>query len=237
MPDSVSSPEPGEPLVELAEPVGLIGGTGPEGMGLAVRIALAGRSVIIGSRDPGRAAAVAVDISALIATRGCKSAVSGAGNLEAADHSGAVVLSIPFAAQAATIQELAPALEHKIVISVIAPLKFSRGRASAAPPPEGSAAEAARAQLPSARWVSGFHTFAASELADPDVELGADILIASDDNDAKLAVMNIANRFLGARAVDAGALESARQLEGAVAMLININKIYGAHGALRIVGI
>jgi hypothetical protein len=206
-------------------------------MGLAVRIALAGLPVVIGSRDPGRASAAADDVNALIGTRGCDSTVSGAGNLEAADRSGSVVLSIPFAAQAATIEELAPALENKIVISVIAPLKFSKGRASAAPPPEGSAAEAALAQLPSARWVAGFHTFAADELVDPDLKLDADILIASDDNDAKLAVMNVANRFRGARAVDAGALESARQLEGAVAMLININKIYRAHGALKIVGI
>ncbi len=217
--------------------IGLIGGTGPEGKGLAVRFALAGHDIIIGSRDSGRASSAAAAIESIIDGRTGAGAVTGGLNSAAAHAAETIVLAVPYAGQAATLEELGPEIDGKIVVNVISPLKFEHGRATAAPPPAGSAAEEAAALAPAARWVAGFHTLPAGKLADPESEMNTDVLICGDDEDAKRAVMELAGGIPGARPVDAGGLESARYLEGATALLININKIYRAHGSLKIVGI
>ncbi|MCH8101546.1 MAG: NADPH-dependent F420 reductase [Chloroflexi bacterium] len=225
--------------------IGLIGGTGPEGKGLAVRFALAGHDIVIGSRDAGRASSAATAIGSIIdGRRGAgldtsptTGKVTGDMNKAAARAGDIVILAVPYAGQAATVEELRPKLDGKIVINVISPLKFAHGRATAAPPPAGSAAEEAAALAPTARWVAGFHTLPAGELADPESDMNTDVLICSDDEDAKKTVMEMVGGIAGARPVDAGGLESARYLEAATALLITINKIYRAHGSLKIVGI
>ena len=219
------------------EKLGLIGGTGPEGKGLAVRFALAGHDIVIGSRDAGKAATAADTILSIIDGRPNAGTVSGTLNSAAAGLSDILILAVPYAGQEATLLELLPEIQGKIVINVISPLKFDHGRATATPPPAGSAAEEAAALAPAARWVAGFHTLPAGELADPESSMNTDVLICGDDADAKRAVMELADEIVGARAVDAGELESARYLEAATALLININKIYRAHGSLKIVGI
>lgn len=217
--------------------VGLIGGTGPEGRGLAVRFAAAGHDIVIGSRDAARAASAAAAIESILDGRSGAGAVTGEVNRVAAQAGDIVILAVPYAGQAATLEELAPELAGKIVVNVISPLTFASGRATAAPPPAGSAAEEAAALVPAASWVAGFHTLPAGELADPDSEMNTDVLICGDDAEAKKTVMELAEQIAGARSVDAGALESARYLEAATALLININRIYRAHGSLKIVGI
>ena len=217
--------------------IGLIGGTGPEGKGLAVRFALAGHDIVIGSRDAERAAFAATAIESIIDGRTGAGAITGRANSAAARAADTIVLAVPYAGQAATLEELGTEIDGKIVVNVISPLKFEHGRATATPPPAGSAAEEAAALAPAARWVAGFHTLPAGELADPESDMNTDVLVCSDDADAKKTVMELASGIAGARPVDAGGLESARYLEAATALLININKIYGAHGSLKIVGI
>ncbi len=228
-------------MTSSKQTIGLIGGTGPEGKGLAVRFALAGHDIVIGSRDAGRASSAAASIESIIDGRDGVSLatgkVTGEVNRAAARVGDIVFLAVPYTGQAATLEELGPELDGKIAINVISPLKFAHGRAAAAPPPAGSAAEEAAGLVPTARWVAGFHTLPAGKLADPGSEMNTDVLICSDDENAKQSVMKLAGGIAGVRPVDAGGLESARFLEAATALLININKIYRAHGSLKIVGI
>ena len=217
--------------------IGLIGGTGPEGKGLAVRFALAGHDIVIGSRDAARATSAAAAIESIIDGRTGAGAITGRVNSAAACAADTIVLAVPYHGQAATLEELGSEIDGKIAINVISPLKFEHGRATAAPPPAGSAAEEAAALAPAARWVAGFHTLPAGELANPQSDMSTDIFVCSNDADAKKAVMELAGGIAGARPVDAGDLESARYLEAATALLISINRIYKAHGSLKVVGI
>ncbi|MBM3958614.1 MAG: NADPH-dependent F420 reductase [SAR202 cluster bacterium] len=211
--------------------IGIIGGTGPEGRGLAVRWAAAGHHVVLGSRDAARASDAASRLG------GAEGSVKGATNLEAARISDVVVLSVPFGAQTAVLTELSPQISGKIALSVVAPLAFVAGRARFAPPPTGSAAEDARLQVPAARWAAGFHTLPAGDLLRAGDPVDADVLLCGDDADAKRAAMTLAGDIRGVRAIDAGSLESARYLEAATALLININRIYKSHASFRITGL
>ena len=157
--------------------IGLIGGTGPEGKGLAVRFALAGYDIVIGSRDAGRASYAAAAIGSIIDGSNGIGVVTGDVNRAAAQAADTLILAVPYAGQAATLEELGTELDGKIVINVISPLKFENGRATAAPPPTGSAAEEAAVLAPAARWVAGFHTLPAGELADPESKMNTDVLI------------------------------------------------------------
>lgn len=209
--------------------IGIIGGTGPEGRGLAARWAAAGHQVILGSRDAGRAR----DAASLLGA----GTIEGATNLEAVERSNVIVLSIPFSAQAAVLSEVSEPIAGKIALSVVAPLAFTSGRARFAPPTAGSAAEEARSQAPLAHWVAGFHTLPAGDLMRADRRVDADVLLCGDDPDAKRAATTLAEDIEGVRAIDAGSLESARYLEAATALLININRIYKAHTSIRITGL
>jgi 8-hydroxy-5-deazaflavin:NADPH oxidoreductase len=216
--------------------IGIVGGTGPEGRGLAARFAAAGEHVVIGSRDADRGREAAAKVVAVVGGDGA-SRIEGATNAEAAGRGGLVVLAVPYEGQTAMLGELAPSLAGKIVVNVIAPLAFVDGRARPAPPSAGSAAEEAAALVPSARWVSGFHTLPARDLLRVGEPMATDALICGDDEDARNTVMELAAKIPGLRPVNAGRLESARCLEAATALLININRIYRAHGSIRIAGI
>lgn len=219
----------------LTGAVGVVGGTGPEGRGLALRLALAGCDVMIGSRDRSRAdAAVAGLVEKAPATA---SSLSGRTNAEAADEAEIVILSVPYEGQAAVLDEIGPLLSGKIALSVVAPIEVRDGVALAAAPPEGSAAEAARDKAPAARWAAGLHTLPARDLLRADAPVETDALICGDDGGAKGEVMRLAGLIDGVRAVDAGPLVCARYLEAATALLININRIYRAHASLKIAGL
>lgn len=224
-------------MSDADQTIGFIGGTGPAGRGLAVRFALAGRRVVLGSRESARAEASAASLQEMLNRRSGAGSISGNTNAATAREADIVFLTVPFAAQASLLAEIGDSLDGKIAVTVIAPIKFANGRARSLPPSSGSAAEEARKQVPAARWVAGFHTLPARDLLDPKRPLDSDALICSDDADAKREVLRLAELIDGIRAVDAGALESARYLEGAVALLININRIYRTRGSIKIVGI
>ena len=213
--------------------VSFIGGTGPEGKGLAYRFALAGHELVIGSRSRERGEASAREI----AERVPNATVRGADNADAAREGTVVVLTVPFVAQADTLPALREALDGKIVVSTAVPLSFEGGKPAMLPVAEGSAAEQAQALLPGARVVSAFQNLGAAKLWAGDEPLEHDVIVCADDADAKREISSLAEQIRGVRAVDAGPLASSRYVEGITALLVNINRRYKTLAGVRIVGV
>ena len=213
--------------------IGFIGGTGPEGRGLALRFAMAGESVMIGSRDAGRAADAAASVTAI--RPGLP--VTGGLNEQVASESDIVFVAVPYSGHRPTLESLRDALDGKLIVDVVAPLAFRRGVASAITPEAGSAAEEAQQILANCPVVGAFHNLSAEELLEPDVTIDADVVVCADDAAAKSRVMELAELIAGVRAVDGGALANSRYVENLTALLININRIYKAHSTIKIAGI
>lgn len=213
--------------------LGFLGGTGPEGRGLALRFAMAGEHVLIGSRDPERAKAAADSV--LQAAPG--GTVRGLANADVAREADIVFVVVPYAAQRDTLEALKGLLAGKTIVDAVVPLVFNKGRAAAVPVAEGSAAQQAQAVLPNSTVVAAFHTVSAQELLDPRATMDTDVIVCASDATAKATVMKLAEKIQGVRAVDGGALENARYVEEFTALLLNINRIYKAHASIKIVGI
>ncbi|MSQ11161.1 MAG: NADPH-dependent F420 reductase [Dehalococcoidia bacterium] len=210
-----------------------VGGTGPHGRGLALRLAMAGEHVLVGSRDVARAKAAADELNTRLRTP----AARGLLNAEAVAQAEVVFLCVPYQSHHATLAELAPHLEGKVLVDVVAPLAFSRGRVRAIQVEEGSAAEQAHALAPGARVVGAFHNLSAEDLLLPDRSMDCDVVVCSDDQEAKRRVMALAEKIKGIRGVDGGPLEYSRYVEQFTALLITINRTYKSHTSIRIVGI
>lgn len=215
--------------------LGFIGGTGPEGKGLAYRFALAGHEVIIGSRSRERGEQAAREVSERPDSVGA--AVRGAENVDAARQADLIVITLPFEGQAQTLPALREAVEGKVVVSAAVPLSFQNGAAVMPPVPEGSAAEQAQALLPGARVVGAFQNLGAAKLWKSGASLDQDVIVCADDARAKREVMTLAEQIRGVRAVDGGPLASSRFVEGITALLINVNRRYKATTGVRIVGL
>src|SRR3990170_2047570 len=145
--------------------IAFIGGTGPEGLGLALRLALAGEEIAIGSRSLERAERAAAEIS----SRAPSARVWGAENRDVVEKAGIVFVTVPYAAQRETLASLRDAIGDKTVVDTVVPLRFEKGRAQAVPVAEGSAAEEAQALLPQATVVAAFHNLSAQKLMAGDV--------------------------------------------------------------------
>ena len=213
--------------------IGFIGGTGPEGKGLALRFAMAGERVAIGSRDERRAQDAADEVGAV---RGGLQ-VSGGLNESVAAESEIIFIAVPYSGHRPTMESLRDSLDGKVVVDVVAPLRFSGGVASAAEVEEGSAAQQAQAIVPNSRVVGAFHNLSAEDLLRPDVKIESDVIVCADDSDAKAQIMQLAETIQAVRAVDGGGLQNSRYVEELTALLININRIYKAHSTIKIVGI
>lgn len=200
--------------------IAIVGGTGKEGAGLALRWAQAGHDIIIGSRDAERARAKAAEM-----TGQAGRAVSGSSNREAAAAAEVVVLALPASGLGATLGELVDACRGKVVVSTVVPLTFGGGRLFT-PPPQGSSAEEVQSLLgPEARVVAAFHHIAAHELSASGHDIDCDLLLCGADADAKKVVADL-GQGMGLRAVDVGALTNAGPLEGITAVLATINRRY-----------
>ncbi len=213
--------------------IGLIGGTGPEGRGLALRFALAGQDVLIGSRELKRAD----DAAKRVERRLPGTSVLGGLNEDAATRSDMVVVTVPYAAQRPVLQPLADALVGKIVVTTVVPLRVDRNGASYLPLEGGSAAMEAQETLPDSRVVAAFQTISAHDLLDPKRRIESDVVVCSDDFEAKEEVAALARGIPGIRAVDGGGLRNAVFVEHITPLLLNINKVYGGRSAVRFTGL
>ncbi|MET7421006.1 NADPH-dependent F420 reductase [Dactylosporangium sp. NPDC005555] len=212
--------------------VGIIGGTGPQGRGLAYRFARAGIQVMVGSRSTERGEQAAEELNALPGV----TATAVGGDNAFACQADVVVIAVPWEGHAATVAELAPLLlGGKIVVDCVNPLGFDKQGPFALPVPEGSAAEQAATLLPDARVCAAFHHVSAALLTDPEVTtIDLDVLVLGDDRDAALQVQAIAGKVDGMRGVFAGRLRNAGQIEALTANLIAINKRYKVHAGVRV---
>ncbi len=201
--------------------IGIVGGTGKEGLGLGLRWAQAGHEVIIGSRDAARAAAKAAELAASAPG----SRVTGMSNRDVAAAGEIVVLTVPATGLGSTLPELREPCRGKVVISTVVPLTFGGGRLFT-PPAQGSAAEEAQEILGAeVRVVASFHHIAAHELAAGDHPIECDLLLCGGDAAAKSAVSEL-GKSMGLRSVDVGALTNAGPLEGITAVLATVNRRY-----------
>ncbi len=209
--------------------IGILGGTGEQGRGLARRFALAGNPVIIGSRSHDRAYAVAREI-------GPKA--RGLANHEAAREASLVIAAVPWEGHADLLSGLAAELTGKIVVDCVNPLGFDQRGAYPLRVAEGSAAEQAAGLLPDSRVVAAFHHVSAVLLLDPEVEtIDMDVLVLGDDRAATDLVQALAARIPGMRGIYAGRLRNCGQVEALTANLVAINRRYKAHAGLRITDI
>ncbi|MSQ33120.1 MAG: NADPH-dependent F420 reductase [Dehalococcoidia bacterium] len=210
-----------------------IGGTGPEGLGLAVRFAAAGEEVIIGSRSAERAQEAAAKIVALVPT----ARVSGAENPDAARQGEVVFITVPFEGQRDILLALREAIGAKLVVDTVVPLAFEKGRARALSVAEGSATQQAQALLPQALVTGAFHNLSAQKLMRVDEDLGSDVIVVGDDPEARRRVMALAGRLKGVRGIDGGPLVNARYVEELTALILNINRTYKVQAGIKLTGI
>ncbi len=213
--------------------LGFIGGTGPEGCGLALRFALAGHPVVIGSRDEARASKAAAGLL----EKAPNADIAGSANMRAATDTEVVFIVVPYGALAPTLADLRTALSGKTVVSVVAPLEFAGGRPAALRVPEGSAAEQAQNVVPESTVVAAFQTISARDLLRAPHPVDSDVIVCADDDSARSELMRLAEVIPGIRAVDGGALANSQYVEDFTALLLNINRTYKAHSAVKIAGI
>ena len=207
--------------------IGILGGTGPQGRGLARRLATAGHPVVLGSRSADRATEVAHEV--------------GIGRIEGGDNQQAatadlVIVTVPYAGHAELLEALREPLAGKIVIDCVNPLGFDKQGPYALAVPDGSAAQEAQRILPDSTVIAAFHHLSAIRLADPAVEsLNEDVLVLGEDRATVGTVIELVDAALpGSRGVYAGRLRNAGQVEAFTANLIAVNRRYKTHAGLRI---
>lgn len=209
--------------------IGVLGGTGEQGRGLARRWSLAGHRVVIGSRDGSRASEAAAALGG---------GVTGAENAECAAGADVVVAAVPWAGHADLLVSLREQLAGKILVDCVNPLGFDKQGAYALPVVQGSAAQQAAELLPESRVVAAFHHISAVLLLDPNIDdLDTDVLVLGDDRGATDTVQALANRIPGIRGIYGGRLRNAGQVEAFTANLISMNRRYKAHAGVRITDI
>lgn len=212
--------------------IAIIGGTGKEGQGLALRWARTGQELFIGSRRLDRALPAAEAINQAVG----RHAAVGMVNREAAAHGEIVILTVPYAAHEETLREIQEAVRGKILVDVTVPIDPERPRRLRTLP-GGSATEEAQALLGTAtRVVAAFQNISYEQLANGE-HIGSDVLVCGDNAEARHEVIRLAE-LLGLRALDAGPARNARIVEGLTVLLIEINRRYQATGTgIRITGI
>ncbi|MBV9831081.1 MAG: NADPH-dependent F420 reductase [Marmoricola sp.] len=227
-------------LPELSESlqgktVAVLGGTGPQGRGLARRFAAAGLPVVIGSRSSERAEGIAAELAS--ATGGD---VTGQDNEGAAGAADVVIVAVPWDGHGDLLRSLTGALAGKVVVDCVNPLGFDKRGAYVLEVEEGSAAEQAAALLPDSTVVAAFHNVSAVKLEDPEVtEVDTDVLVLGEgeDREACELVQDLAGVIPGVRGVYGGRLRNAHQVEALTANLISVNRRYKAHAGIRITDI
>lgn len=224
-------------MSDTSRPIAILGGTGPAGVGLALRWARAGETVVIGSRDAQRAQEAADKIKE---KAGSQARVSGMENSAACAASDLLVLTVPFEGQATLLKQLKPAIRTGSVLidTTVALAAGVGGRASRTLGVwQGSSAQQAAELVPKeVSVVAAFHNLSA-ELLNGDDDLDCDVIVCSDDPDAGKCARILAAKIPGVRAIDGGKLENARILEQITALLIGLNIRHKGHAGIRITGL
>lgn len=219
----------------MSQTIAVIGGTGPQGRGLAYRFALGGYAVIIGSRDAAKAGEKAAEIAERV---GSNVTISGSGNSSAVAGADIVLLAVPYEGHAELVSSLADQLAGKLVISCVNPLAFDAAGPYAVRVPDGSAAEEAARLAPKVKVVGAFHHVSALNLWKHEGPLShEDVLVCGDDEDANKVIAELVRTVTGHPGVIVGGLRLARELEPWTAVLININKRFKVRSGIQISGL
>ena len=212
--------------------IGIVGGTGREGRGLAIRWAKAGHEVFIGSRQAEKGAARA---EALSDEHGV--VIQGADNASACRYAEVIVVAVPYAAHRATFESVREAIDDEIVVDITVPLQPPKVRSVQLPAGQAAALEARGYLGKDARLVAALHHISSEHLGDPDHTFDSDVLVCGDDKDARAEVIRLV-ADLGLRGIDAGVLRNAIALESLTPVLLHINRRYKSGGSgIRITGI
>jgi len=213
--------------------IAVLGGTGKEGSGLAMRWALNGYKVIIGSRDATRAQQRAAELNEQLGG----DYLSGMENAEAAKTANLVVLSVPYSAHKTTLVGVKDALTGKILVDLTVPLQPPKVRQVHLPEGKAAALEAQSLLGAGVKVIAAFQNISAEHLGDPNHYIDSDVFVCGDDAEAKSSVMKLVEAT-AMRAIDAGPLVNAIAVESLTPVLLSINKTYGIKGAgIRITGI
>jgi 8-hydroxy-5-deazaflavin:NADPH oxidoreductase len=212
--------------------IAILGGTGKEGRGLALRWAKAGHDVVVGSRDAARAAQAAGEMSAL-----------GFGTVHGGDYATAlegaevVVVSVPYTAHADLLTALKASLVNRLVVDITVPIKPPKVTVVSLPPGQAAALEARAILGPECRLVSALHHVSSVHLGDPTHAIDCDVLVCSDHDDARAQIIRLVGD-LGLRGLDAGPLANAVALESLTPVLLHLNRRYKTQGAgIRFTGV
>lgn len=219
----------------LPPSIGILGGTGALGGGLAYRWATAGLPVTIGSRNEERAAEAAARIGSGIPT---PHSLNSAGLIACAAKADIIVVAVPWDAHRHTLEQIRDAARGKIVIDVVNPLAFDKGGAYAPPVQEGSAAQQAQALLPDSHVVAAFHHVSSVLLSDQTAAtVNTDVMVLGDDAESTRKVQELVRLIPGMRGIYAGKLRTAAAVEGLTANLIAVNRRYKTHAGIGLTNV
>jgi len=215
----------------MSTTVGILGGTGPAGRGVAIRLASAGYDVTLGSRDEQRASETAGGLS----PRGNGSI--GGGTNEAAASCDVVIVATPWDSAVATVSSLKDQLANKVVISMVNALTKEGRELLPLYPPRGSMAAQIAHALPRSNITGAFHHLPAAQMEDLDSDLRADVVVFGDNAEARTATVQLVNAMAGLRAVEVGSLSLASAVEAFTAVCISINIRHKAHTYVQLAGL
>ena len=211
--------------------VGIIGGAGPAGRGLAARLATAGYNVILGSRTQERAN----EVAGAVVHRG-NGSISGGTNEDAAGAE-IVIVATPWDGAVETVRALRDQLAHKTVISMVNALQKQGRELVPLFPPRGSMAAEIAAAIPESRVAGAYHHLPAADMENLDSGLDADVMVIGDDLDARKATIELTNAMSGLRAVEVGSLALAGAVEAFTGVCISVNIRHRAHTYVKLAGL
>lgn len=227
--------------------VGIVGGTGPQGRGLAMRLALTRLHVKVGSRQADRAKEAAKEMNRLMASAAPGVAndltftwIEGGANTDVVASSDVVLLTVPYENADATLKELQGSFKKgQIFVDVTVPLDFSKGDVQLITPPEGSGSKHLRTLVPAEiPFVGAGKTLPAHVLESLDIPLECNIFVFGDNKDAKATIMEMFGRIPALKPLDAGGMSAAATVEGITMLLIRVNRKHKSHGGrVRVVGL
>ena len=218
--------------------IGFLGGTGPEGKGLALRFAMAGHEIYIGSRDVTKSQEVSSELIGKLETILPQAPkIHGETNKNSCLYSEIIFITVPYNAQYQLITDLKSEINEQIIVNTVVPMSFENGKPSIIDVKEGSAAEQVQTLITSTRVISAFHNISAVELSKPNAIIEGDVVICGDDKEAKEIIMDLTKTINNLRPVDGGDLNNSSIVENITILLLTINKKYKTRTNIQIKGI